>query len=91
MGHYYHAALSRLGFSAEVDVIRQLWQSGRRRDATRAVSDEMVDAISICGSLESCRHRLDEMYELGATLPIVPIPPEGSTMDKCRWIESLIE
>ena len=90
MGDYYHAALHRLGFSSEADAIRQLWQSGRRRDAIRAVTDELVDAIAICGPLERCRDRLDEMYALGATLPIVPIPAEGSTMEKCRSIERLI-
>jgi alkanesulfonate monooxygenase SsuD/methylene tetrahydromethanopterin reductase-like flavin-dependent oxidoreductase (luciferase family) len=91
MGDYYHAALSRLGFSTQADAIRQLWQSSRRRDAIRAVSDEMVDTIAICGPLESCGHRLDEMYAWGATLPIVPIPAEGSTADKCRLIERLVE
>ena len=90
MGEYYHGTLSRLGFSAEAETIRQLWHSGRPRDAIRAVTDEMVDAIAICGPLESCRQRLDEMYALGATLPIVPIPAEGSTMDKCRFIERIV-
>jgi alkanesulfonate monooxygenase SsuD/methylene tetrahydromethanopterin reductase-like flavin-dependent oxidoreductase (luciferase family) len=91
MGDYYHAALSRLGFSTEAEAIRRLWQSGRPRDAIRAVTDEMVGATAICGTLASCRHHLDEMYALGATLPIVPIPAEGSTRDKCRLIERLIE
>jgi hypothetical protein len=91
MGDYYNAALRRLGFSTEAEAIRQLWQSGRRRDAIRAVTDEMVDAIAICGPLENCLYHLDEMYASGASLPIVPIPAEGSTMDKCRWIESLME
>ena len=90
MGDFYHGALSRLGFAAEAEVIRRLWQSGRPREAIRALSAEMVDAIAICGPLESCRHRLDEMYDLGATLPIVSIPAEGSTVDKCRWIEGLV-
>ena len=90
MGDYYHGALSRLGFSTEAEAIRQLWQSGRPRDAIRAVTNEMVDAIAICGPLESCRHRLDDMYAKGATVPIVPIPSEGSTIDKCRWIEGLV-
>ena len=90
MGDYYHASLSRLGFANEADRVRDLWQAGRRKDATAAISDQMVDAIAICGSLDLCRTRLDEMYGFGATLPLVPIPAEGSTADKCRVIESLI-
>ncbi len=90
MGDYYHASLSRMGFSAEVDRIRELWQAGRRKDAMAAITNEMVDNIAICGSLEYCRAKLDKMYALGATLPLIPIPTEGNTSEKCRVIESLI-
>jgi F420-dependent oxidoreductase-like protein len=90
MGDYYHASLSRLGFAVEVDAVRDLWQAGRRKDAMAAISDQMIDAIAICGSIEFCRTRLDEMLGFGASLPLVPIPAEGSTAEKCRAIESLI-
>lgn len=91
MGDYYHAALARLGFGAEADRVRELWQAGRRKSAIAAVTDEMVNSVAICGSPESCRAALDETYACGATLPLVPIPNEGSTSEKCRVIESLIE
>jgi F420-dependent oxidoreductase-like protein len=90
MGDYYHDSLARLGFVDEADRIRELWQAGRPKSAIAAVTDEMVDSISICGSIENCRARLDEMYAFGATLPLVPIPTEGTTADKCRAIEALI-
>lgn len=91
MGDYYHAALSRLGFATEAERIRRLWQGGRPREAIRAVSDEMVDRVAICGPLEACRSRLDEYLALGATLPIIPIPQQGTLVEKCRLIESLIK
>jgi len=90
MGDYYHDSISRLGFAEEADMIRGLWQAGKPRSAIAAVTDEMVDAIAICGSVERCRMRLDEMYSEGATLPLIPIPSEGSTSEKCRTIEALI-
>jgi F420-dependent oxidoreductase-like protein len=90
MGHYYHASLSRLGLGSEADRIRDLWQSGRPKEAIRAVTDEMVDRIAICGPAEQARERLDEICSRGATLPLVPIPAEGSTAEKIRAIESLI-
>jgi F420-dependent oxidoreductase-like protein len=90
MGDYYHDSLSRLGFADEADKIRELWQAGRPKSAIAAVTDEMVDSIAICGSIERCRARLDEMYSHGATLPLVPIPAEGNVSEKCRTIESLI-
>ena len=89
MGDYYHASLSRLGFGLEADRVRSLWQASRRKDAIKAVTDEIVDSIAICGPIEECRTRLDEMYRLGATLPLIPIPAEGSTAEKCRVIEGL--
>ena len=91
MGEYYHAMLQRLGFAAHADAIKKLWQAGRRRDATNAVTDEMVDAIAICGPIECCRSRLDELYAAGASLPIIAIPTEGSLANRCRIIESLVQ
>ena len=90
MGEHYASMLGRLGFADEVREIRKLWRSKKPRQAIRAVTDEMVDAITICGAIDECRIRLDDSHGLGATLPIVPIPVEGSTADKCRIIESLI-
>ena len=90
MGDYYHDSLSRLGFAAEADRIREFWQTGRRKSAIAAVTDEIVDSIAICGSIEHCRARLDEMFSEGATLTLVPIPAEGGLAEKCRTIEALI-
>ena len=90
MGDYYHASLSRLGFGAEADRVRELWQAGRRKDAMSAITDEIVESIAICGALEYCRDRLNEINAFGATVPLVPIPAEGSTAEKCRVIESLM-
>ncbi len=89
MGDFYHRSLSRLGFSMEATRIQKLWQSGRRRSAIQSVTDDMVDAIAVCGRAEECRSRLDAMTAFGATLPIVAIPNEGTTAEKCRVIESL--
>lgn len=90
MGDYYHDSLARLGFASEADRIREFWQAGRARSAIAAVTDEMVDSIAICGSIENCRARLDEMFSEGATLPLVPIPAQGDLTEKCRTIEALI-
>jgi F420-dependent oxidoreductase-like protein len=90
MGNYYHRSLAESGFQAEADLVRALWQAGRPKEAIKSVTNEMVDAIAICGPLESCRARLDEMPKAGATMTIVPIPSGGTTADKCRIIESLI-
>jgi F420-dependent oxidoreductase-like protein len=89
MGDYYHASLSRLGFGAEADRVRELWQAGKVKSAMAAIPDAMIGQVAILGPVEACRARLDRMYALGATLPLVPIPTEGGVADKCRVIESL--
>jgi F420-dependent oxidoreductase-like protein len=89
MGDYYHDMLSRLGFGEEANSIQQAWRAGRHKDAIRAVTDEMVDRIAICGPLEACRAMLDEMPNHGASLTIVPVPREGTTAGKIKIIESL--
>ena len=90
MGDYYYRSLAGLGFKEEADLIRDLWQAGRPKEAIKSVTDGVIDAIAICGPVESCRARLREMPEFGATLTIVPIPSTGTTAEKCRIIESLI-
>ena len=90
MGDYYRAMLERMGFAEEAAHIQQLWQRGRAKEAIRAVPDYLVDEIAIRGSERSCIEYIDEMYSAGATLPIVPIPVEGRTAEKCRLIESFM-
>ena len=90
MGDFYHAALARLGFAAEADRVRAAWQAGRPKEAIRAVTDAMVERIAICGSVDRCRARLDELPASGATLPIIALPAEGDTAEKIRILESLI-
>jgi F420-dependent oxidoreductase-like protein len=89
MGDYYHDMLSRLGFGEEADRIREAWKAGRHKEAIRAVTDDMVDRIAICGPLEVCRAMLDQMPNHGAGLTIIPVPREGTAAGKIKIIESL--
>jgi F420-dependent oxidoreductase-like protein len=91
MGDFYYDSLARRGFAVEADRVRAAWQAGRRKEAIRAVTDEMVDRIAICGPVDVCRARLDELPASGATLPIIVLPAEGDTAHKIRILESLIQ
>jgi F420-dependent oxidoreductase-like protein len=91
MGDFYRDSISRLGFAEEASKIHTLWQACRRKEAINSVTDAMVDAVAICGPIEDCRLKLDDMQNYGATLSLVPIPNEGTTAEKCRMIESLIQ
>jgi F420-dependent oxidoreductase-like protein len=91
MGVYYHAMVSRMGFREEADRVRAAWEARDFKAAMSAVTDQMLDAIAVCGPVDYCREKLDEWSVAGATLLLIPIPREGTTEEKCRVIERLIE
>ena len=74
MGTYYHALFCRYGFKENVDQVRELYNSGDRRAAAAAVSNELLDAISICGSAAYCRERMAEWQENGVGTFLMNLP-----------------
>jgi F420-dependent oxidoreductase-like protein len=80
MGTYYHALFCRYGFAENADLVRELYQAGDRAQAAAALSDELIDAIAICGPADYCRETLAEWRAHGVdsallNLP-VGVPPE---------------
>ncbi len=74
MGVYYHALFCRYGFKENADLVRELYNTGRRSEATAAVSDELIDHIAICGPADHCRARLDEWYANGVGSVLMNLP-----------------
>lgn len=74
MGAYYHAMFCRYGFKENADLVRELYNSGDRRKAAAAVSDDLIDAIAICGPLAHCRDKLAEWREQGLGTALVNLP-----------------
>jgi F420-dependent oxidoreductase-like protein len=74
MGTYYHAIFCRYGFADSANRVRQLYNDGKRREASEAVSDELIDAISICGPAAYCRERLQEWQRHGAGAALINLP-----------------
>jgi len=74
MGVYYHALFCRYGFQENADLVRELYNSGDRRKAAAAVSDELIDAIAICGPPEHCRDKMVEWREYGIGRALLNLP-----------------
>jgi len=74
MGTYYHALFCRYGFQENADLVRDLYLAGKRKEATAAVSDDLVDAIAICGPLPLCRERLAEWGQHGLGTALMNLP-----------------
>ena len=74
MGVYYHALFCRYGFKENVDRVRDLYNGPNRSEAAAAVSDELIDAIAICGPPSFCRERLAEWRVHGVRSPLLNLP-----------------
>lgn len=74
MGVYYHALFCRYGFEQNANLVRDLYNQGKRKEAAAAVSDALVDAIAICGPLDHCRERLAEWGEHGLDKALMNLP-----------------
>ena len=74
MGIYYHALFCRYGFQENADLVRELYNTGERKQAAAAVSDELIDAIAICGPPAHCREKLAEWRRHGVGTALLNLP-----------------
>jgi F420-dependent oxidoreductase-like protein len=74
MGAYYHALFCRYGFRDNADRVRDLYLKGERRQAAEAVSDDLIDAVAICGPAARCREQLAEWRRHGAGTALINLP-----------------
>lgn len=75
MGDYYKELLSGFGYADECKRIEELYRDKATRSrAADAVSDAMIEALTIAGDPEHCICELRRRREYGITLPIVNLP-----------------
>ena len=77
------------GFGTEAAVIAEAWARGDREAATRAVSDELIDAVCIVGTPERCRERIEAYRAAGIDLPM--IAPAAAGADARATVEATIK
>ncbi len=65
--NFYADLVRRYGFESEVDQIQEAALDRRMADATAAVSDELVDALTLVGPVGRVRERAQAYAEAGAT------------------------
>ena len=86
---YYERFFASIGFPAEATAIAQAWQRGDSEAAVNAVTDPMIKAVTIYGSADDCRQRLQAYRDAGLQLPIIAPFPIGEPIKKtfARTIE----
>ncbi|NLE47310.1 MAG: LLM class flavin-dependent oxidoreductase [Sandaracinaceae bacterium] len=75
MGDYYYELLAGFGYKEECDEIARLYRDkSTRAQAEAAVTDEMIDALTISGNPLHCRRELRRREQYGFQHPVLGLP-----------------
>lgn len=78
MGDFYKEMLSGFGFAEECARIDELYgDKSTRAQAAEAVTEEMMEALTIAGDPEYCVQELRRRRDYGVDLPILNLPPDA--------------
>jgi 5,10-methylenetetrahydromethanopterin reductase len=67
----YNRLLAEAGFGDAVRAIKDAFDRGGRDAAAVKVPDELIDAVALAGTPETCRERIEAYRRAGLALPIV--------------------
>ena len=82
-GQNYHTKLmARMGFASEAEKIQDLFFAGKRDEAIAAVPEEFADEISLVGSPQRIRERL----EVWRSSPVTSLMVSARSTDEVRQI-----
>ena len=77
VGKYYNDFLSNNGFTVESERITEEYKLNGLDAASKCVSEEMLDSLTISGNSEQCIHAMQKFSSCGISLPIIQINPVG--------------
>jgi alkanesulfonate monooxygenase SsuD/methylene tetrahydromethanopterin reductase-like flavin-dependent oxidoreductase (luciferase family) len=89
MGTFYYNTLVRYGFGEEARAIKSAWENANKKEAVSAVSDMMLDSLSVSGTPGHGRAIVEAYIKEGMDLPILLFPPKASRELVRESIESL--
>ena len=76
--NFYNELASAYGFEAEARRIQDLYLDGKKKEATAAVPDALVDEMTLVGPRERIAERLQAWKESGATTMLVSTRDPGT-------------
>jgi len=69
--NFHNDLFCRMGYAAEAEKIQQLFFEGKRDEAARVIPDELADNLSLVGSKERIKDRLQAWEESKVTTLLV--------------------
>lgn len=85
--NFYNDAFGRLGYGAQVDVVAELWQSGRRDEARAAVPIDLGRLTNLVGTREGIAERV-RLYR-GAGITTLLAKLDGPYAQQLATLEQL--
>jgi F420-dependent oxidoreductase-like protein len=89
--NFYNRLVSRYGFADAAAEIQSLYLGGHKDAAVAAVPDGLIDAVSLCGSADHVRDRLEVYRAAGVgTLGVAPLAwTAEARIDQLRLLAEL--
>jgi F420-dependent oxidoreductase-like protein len=88
--NFYNALVRRYGFEAAAAEVQELYLSGRKEEACRALPDELIDLVSLCGPRQRVAERLDAYRAAGVGTLIVS-PMAFTAADQAAQLRAVAE
>lgn len=88
--NFYHDLASRYGYSRAASAVQELYLSGRKGEAARAVPEELVRAVSLIGPRAVIEERFDALRAAGVTTIKAHLLAQGRA-DQIATVEQLVE
>jgi F420-dependent oxidoreductase-like protein len=79
--NFYTEVVARLGWPEAAAIIQELYLAGRRDEAARAIPEDMLRALTLCGPPDAIAERIAALGRAGvATLVVRPLEPDADAL-----------
>jgi F420-dependent oxidoreductase-like protein len=68
MGDFYYDHFNRMGYADEANAVRKAWADGGSAAGAAALPRELVEELTMSGSVEECASAMDEGIDAGFTI-----------------------
>jgi len=91
MGPHYREFVSRYGFAGIPRRIAEAWRDGRRDEARRLVTDDMVRHLGVLGPAKTIPEQLTRYLQAGVDVPVLFFPGAESSTQVAAGLRELSE